>query len=208
MRRGGVGLVLGLDEAGRGPVLGPLVICGYAVGEDAVAGLSALGVADSKALSAEVRSRLAPLLRKAAVRVVMRVIEPAEVDRAVDAGGLNQLEVREFVSIIREVAPDIVQLDALTSRPGRFGRLIGELVRPLAPRMVSENKADTRYPAVQAASVLAKVERDAAIEVLRAAHGEVGSGYPGDPLTKAFLKSCDPRDYPPCVRRSWKTSAP
>jgi len=202
-----VGLVLGLDEAGRGPVLGPLVICGYVIGDGDEGALRKMGVADSKVLSPEERSRLAPLLRKAAVRVVMRVIAPAEVDHAVNGGGLNQLEVREFVSIIREVAPDTVQLDALTSRPGRFGRLIGELVRPLKPVMVSENRADSRYPAVQAASVLAKVERDAAISALQAGYGDVGSGYPNDPLTKAFLKGCDPRNYPPCVRRSWKTVA-
>jgi ribonuclease HII len=202
-----VGVILGLDEAGRGPVLGPLVICGYAVREEDAEGLSALGVADSKVLTPEQRSRLVPALKERAVAVILRVVEPGEIDRVVERGGLNQLEIAEFVSIIREAKPGAVQVDALTSRPGRFGRQLAELVRPLRPRIVSENRADAKFPAVQAASVVAKVARDSAMEALRAVHGELGSGYPHDPLTRAFLGRCDPANYPSFVRRSWKTGA-
>lgn len=197
---------LGIDEAGRGPVLGPLVVCGCAFSSENLKELSGLGLKDSKALQARERVRLAREVKRLADRWIVESLTPAQVDAACAGGGLNQAETALFIRIIRRVRPAEVYLDALTSRPGRFGRSVAAALAPLKPRIVSENKADTKYPAVQAAAILAKVTRDAAVARLRRLFGDIGSGYPGDPRTAAFLRKFAANgDYPPCVRRSWRT---
>lgn len=199
-------LVLGLDEAGRGPVLGPLVVCGCAFEAGALEQLAALGVADSKTLKPAVRRRLAEEIRGLAEFVVVRALPPAVVDGARLRGLLNQLETEAMVAVIRETSPDEVYVDALGNRPHRFGRALAAALGAGAPRIVAESRADATYPVVSAASIVAKVERDATIAALTEEHGDVGSGYPGDPRTMAFLRRCRARGaFPACVRRSWRT---
>ena len=199
-------LLLGIDEAGRGSVLGPLLVAGYAVEEADYGRLLALPLADSKAMQPSARVRVAHQLRGFGGRVVLRRVSPAGIDRAVSAGGLNALEIAEMTAIIRLVRASTVYVDALTSRPARFGRQLEALAGGLRPRVVAENKADTKYPLVQAASILAKVARDAAMARIRRVHRDVGSGYPSDPVTRAFLAGLkDSGRYPVFVRRSWKT---
>lgn len=199
-------LRLGIDEAGRGPVLGPLVICGCAFSKENEKELAGLGLKDSKTLSPGQRLKLSREIKLLADRRIVESLTPAQVDAACVKGGLNQAETALFIRIIRRIEPAEVFLDALTSRPGRFGRAISAALAPLKPIIVSENKADTKYPVVQAAAILAKVTRDAAVERLSRLFGDVGSGYPGDPRTAAFLrKFAASGDYPPCVRKSWRT---
>jgi len=198
--------ILGIDEAGRGSVLGPLVICGFMVEEERLPDLDKLHLADSKALSPGRREELAGELRRFPGRILLTTMPPALVDSAVYRNGLNGLEISAMVRMMRQARPATVYIDALTSRPRKFGDQVRGLLAPLTPRVVAENKADTRYPVVMAASILAKVARDSAIARLSKRLGEIGSGYPGDPRTRDFLsgfsKTCD---YPPCVRRSWAT---
>jgi len=199
-------LILGIDEAGRGPVLGPLVVCGFAVEREHLPALEALGLRDSKALSPSRRDNLARELRKFPGRVLLMKIPPSAVDSAVARNGLNALEVSAMVRIIRRVKPAEVFIDALTSNPRKFGTQVSGLVAPLNPRMVAENRADSKYPLVMAASILAKVARDSAIARLRLIHGDIGSGYPGDQKTRKFLGGFSVKGgYPACVRRSWST---
>lgn len=202
----GAALLLGIDEAGRGPVLGPLIICGCALSKQREKELAALGLKDSKVLPARERSRLAREIKRLADRLVVESLSPAQVDAACARGGLNQAETAAFIRIIRLIEPGEVYLDALTSRPARFGRAIAAALAPLRPKIVSENKADTKFPVVQAAAIVAKVTRDAALARLSRRFGDIGSGYPGDPRTVAFLKRfASSGDYPACVRRSWRT---
>ncbi|MEK7766390.1 MAG: ribonuclease HII, partial [bacterium] len=117
-----------------------------------------------------------------------------------------QAEAAAMIGIIREVGPALAYVDALTSRPERFGRALAAGLLPLTVRVIAENRADGKFPLVAAASIVAKVTRDAALEALREAHGEIGSGYPGDPRTVAFLRRCLAHGaLPPFVRRSWRT---
>lgn len=199
-------VLLGIDEAGRGSVLGPLVVAGYAVEEADYGRLEALPLADSKAMEPAARVRAARRLREFGGQVVLRLVTPAGVDRAVESGGLNALEISEMTTIIRLVKAAVVYVDALTSKPARFGRQLEALAGKTRPRVVAENKADTKYPLVQAASILAKVARDSALARIRRIHRGVGSGYPSDPVTRAFLEGfkCSGA-YPDFVRRSWKT---
>lgn len=199
-------LLLGIDEAGRGSVLGPLLVAGYAVEEADYGRLSALPLADSKAMRPSARVRVARQLRGFGGRVVLRRVSPAGIDRAVSAGGLNALEIAEMTAIIRLVRASTVYVDALTSKPAKFGRQLEVLAGGLRPRVVAENRADTKYPLVQAASILAKVARDSAMARIRRVHRDVGSGYPSDPVTRAFLAGLKGSGrYPAFVRRSWKT---
>ena len=104
--------------------------------------------------------------------------------------------------------PATAYVDALTSHPARFGRQLEALLGMAGIRVVAENRADAKYPVVQAAAILAKVTRDAEIARLARRWGPLGSGYPSDPVTRAWLAGALRRGpLPPFVRRSWATLA-
>lgn len=206
--------VLGVDEAGRGPVLGPLVVAGVqARRED----LEALGVADSKTLSPGRREALAEAVRGAADAVAVRVVPAEELDQRMAHASLNTVEVELFAAVIQDLHPsrDVgCFLDACDTDAHRFGtrvrRAMGTPGLDLA--IVSEHRADARYPAVSAASIVAKVTRDTEMariaQELGDAHGPVGSGYPSDPRTRAFLETyvADLGTLPPHARHRWETA--
>jgi ribonuclease HII len=194
---------LGLDEAGRGCVLGPLVVGGFlALDEDAQT-LRDAGADDSKRLTHKkrvaIREALGPLGTP-----FLRSLSPA----AIDAENINTLEEKAFASIIIEAAPSHVIIDAPCNPRGipAFQARLSERLREAGvavPSFTIAPKADANYAICGAASIFAKVHRDAAIEAL----GPVGSGYPSDPVTRAwltdFLRKNEP--LPDCVRTRWGT---
>ncbi|HTT73060.1 MAG TPA: ribonuclease HII [Thermoplasmata archaeon] len=196
--------MLGLDEAGRGSVLGPLVIGGFCLPEDGIAGLAAAGVRDSKALTPRARAvvyrRLAGLgsLHSVALR-------PATIDRWVRHHGLNELELATFARLVRAVRPAVAVVDACDPNAGRFERRLSALVGGEV-EIVARHRADATEPVVGAASIVAKVRRDRAVAALRRRLGEgVGSGYPSDPTTCAFVEAAvrAGRPLPRWLRASW-----
>jgi ribonuclease HII len=197
--------VLGIDEAGRGCVLGALVVAGFLCEGDDEA-LRAAGARDSKQLSAARRDAAALALRPLGTPDV-REISPTEIDE----GNLNTLEERLIIALIVAHRPDLVYLDALghpKTLPAVALRLLGELApHGLAPTLIIEPKADDRYATVSAASIFAKTHRDAQLERLKAAWGDFGSGYPSDPKTRTWLaahhRSGAP--WPAFVRTRWGT---
>ena len=202
--------IAGLDEAGRGCVIGPMAIAGVLVDEDGLARLVEIGVRDSKTLEPEARERLAEQIKSIALAYRVVLVEPREIDRAVATGGLNKLEARVMASIIRELGPDVAYVDASDVLEGRFALVISSFLPPEhGVQVVAEHKADAKYPVVSAASILAKVERDKAISRLKAELGvDFGSGYPTDPRTIGFLRSWyeEHASFPPFVRRTWRTA--
>lgn len=201
----------GLDEAGRGPVIGPLVVAGVATAEpDKIAGM---GVKDSKRLSVSRRERLARLLiDDPEVQVALRVIDPGTIDEERRTMSLNRIEMRRFQELALELGSPRVVADAADVDAVRFGRDLAAVL-PEGTEVVSEHRADDRYPTVAAASIIAKVERDRAVAELarlieRRINMPLGSGYPSDPTTKAFLAAWHDRfgDLPPGTRHSWKTA--
>lgn len=199
----------GIDEAGRGPVLGPLVVAGVATADPQW--LWDLGCKDSKKLTPAKRVRLARLLDDdERVRVAIRVI-PAEVlDQEMGSSTLNEIVLRRFQDIARELDAPRTVVDAADVDAARFGRRIQEVV---TGDVVAEHKADDRHATVAAASIIAKVTRDAALDELarrleRRLDREMGSGYPSDGKTVAFLEAWLDRfgDLPEGTRRAWKTS--
>ncbi len=214
MRRLSNRLVAGIDEAGRGPVLGPMVMACVVLTERAERALVELGVRDSKLMSKESRERVGKAVRSLAAEVRVLVIEPREIDMAVEgvsARNLNDLEARIAARLIDSLTSDVevVYVDSPDPKPDRYASLIASYLRRRREvRIVADNEAESKYPVVAAASILAKVERDRIVKRLERVYGPLGSGYPSDPRTKAFLERWV-REYgvlPPIVRKSWKTA--
>ena len=202
--------VCGVDDAGRGPVIGPLVVAGIRIEEEKLDQLRSLGVKDSKKLSPEARLKLSIEIPEIVDEYHIVELEAAHLDRVVNHSPkfqrLNLLEARAMAEVIEKLKPHLVYVDASDTRPERFKNNILENLS-FKPRVVSEHHADEKYPSVSAASILAKVRRDSRIEELRKEYGNIGSGYAHDPITVRFLSEyyLMNQDFPPIVRRSWKT---
>lgn len=205
--------VAGVDDAGRGPIIGPLVIAGVLMDEEEVRGLVSMGVKDSKLLTPESRSDLARKIQAVASKVTYEEVSPAEIDdvvmKARKLQKLNLLEAKSMAKVIADLRPAAVWVDASDVKPERYARQILNELPPSLKRIVliSEHKADRKYPIVSAASIMAKVRRDAAVSALWQEYGNFGSGYVTDPITIRFLKEWrrTHNSYPPMVRKSWRT---
>lgn len=201
--------VAGVDDAGRGSVIGPLVIAGVLIEKANLHRLVDLGVRDSKLLSPNRRKQLAKQIRETALQCHFVALSTSEIDKVVETGRklrrLNHLEARTMAKLIATLKPDIAYVDASDVLADRFKQHILENL-PFEVQIVSEHKADAKYPIVSAASIIAKVERDKAIRELRDRYGDFGSGYITDPKTVAFLEKWIKRfgTYPEFVRKSWK----
>jgi len=177
-------LIAGVDDAGRGPAIGPLVIAGVTFLESQMPKLRLLGVKDSKVLSSKRRAILSYEVKRLAVKWEVVELEPSKVDEIVLNGWklhkLNWLEAMTMAEIIRRLHPDAAYVDASDIIQERFGSQIKETL-PFKVNVVSEHHADANYVVVSAASIVAKVHRDDAIALLRKKYGDFGSGYPNDP---------------------------
>lgn len=203
--------ICGVDDAGRGAVIGPLVIAGILIDEGELERIVSLGVKDSKLISPAKRRWLAKeIIRIIQDHCIVR-IPPEEIDKVVETGSrlyrLNRLEAKAMAEVLRVLKPKVAYVDASDVIPKRFARHIAEEL-PFKIEIISEHKADRTYPIVSAASILAKVERDRAIADLKKEYGDLGSGYSSDSKTIDFLEKLMNKSsiYPWFVRRSWKTA--
>ena len=202
-------LVAGVDEAGRGCVIGPLVVAGVAIQTENLPLLAELGVKDSKLLTAKKREALYPEIIKIAQNHHIIRVPPAQIDKVVRSSRvlhkLNRLEAQTMAKIIDVLKPTEAYVDAADVLEQRFGSHISECLR-YKTKIVSEHKADRTYPVVSAASIIAKVERDSEITKLKVKYGDFGTGYLTDDKTMVFLKRLLEKDgdYPSCIRKSWK----
>ncbi len=197
-------MICGIDEAGRGPVIGPMVVAAVCADDEK---LKDLNVRDSKKLSPKRREYLAERIKEMAEQIVVRVVDPEEIDTMREKMTMNELEVEIFAEIISELKGDIVYVDAADVDEERFAQEIRKRIgREI--RIISKHKADSIYPIVSAASIIAKVERDRIIEEIAKEIGDFGSGYPADERTKKFLEEYyrEHGELPPHTRRSWKSS--
>jgi len=202
--------VCGVDDAGRGPVIGPLVVAGIRIEESEIEKLRLLGVKDSKQLPAELRTRLSKEIPGIVDECHVVELAAIELDRIVNRAPkfqrLNLLEAKAMAEVIEKLRPEIAYVDSSDTRTERFKNNILDYLS-FKPRIVSEHKADVNYPVVSAASILAKVHRDNRIDELKQEYGEIGSGYAHDELTVKFLREyySEHGEFPPIVRHSWKT---
>ena len=202
-------LIAGVDEAGRGCVVGPLVVAGVAFRVEHLQQLSMLGVKDSKLLTVKKRETLYPEIIKLAQSHHIIKIEPNQIDKAVLSARtlhkLNRLEAQTMAKVIEEIKPDEAYVDAADVVENRFGCHISECLS-FETKIISKHKADRLFAVVSAASVVAKVERDREIIALKKIYGDFGSGYLADSKTESFLKRLlnENGHYPPFIRKSWK----
>lgn len=200
---------IGVDEAGKGPVLGPMVAAAVRADPADLPG----GIADSKTLSAATRNSLDEALRTTdAVDTAVGIVTVDEIDDP--NTDMNRLTVTAQVRAIAALAEtgDRVIVDAGDVSESRFGRRVTEGVASEGcdVDVTAEHGADDNYRLAAAASIIAKVERDrrmAAVGTEYADIGPVGSGYPSDPTTREFLAKYVDRtgELPACARRSWST---
>lgn len=196
-------LVCGVDDAGRGSVLGPLVIAGISIEQKNIKQLVKIGVKDSKQLSPQLREKLYEQILSLVEGYHVAKIPPKTIDKSVSKNLLNQLEANYMAKVIKKLQASSSYVDSCDVNPKRFGLYISNLAK--TGKIISSHHADRKYPVVSAASIIAKVNRDREIEKLRKNH-TLGSGYPSDPKTMKFIKEWVSQngDVPIFVRKSWK----
>ncbi len=207
--------VIGCDEAGRGPVIGPMVICAFACPHDEECGLREIGVKDSKLLTPQQREDLAKLIKKHAHSLV--VLTAAELTESMGRRtSLNEIEARAMARAISEVVKKVgarnvktIYVDTPDPTAAKYAARMRKYASfPKGATLVCEHKADVNYPVVGAASILAKVTRDFEIEEIKKKLGhDFGNGYTHDERTIAFLKQ-HIRDeaLQEFVRHKWATA--
>ncbi len=195
--------ICGVDDAGRGSLLGPLVIAGISLEKRKLKQLSSLGVKDSKKLSPKSREELYKKIIKIADDYYVAKITPRSIDASVKKHCLNGLEAKYMAKVVSKLNPDTSYVDSCDVNPKRFGKEISKLSEN--SKIKSYHHADSRFVIVSAASIIAKVTRDRAIARLRKTH-DLGSGYPSDSVTVKFVTKYYKKHHsvPSFVRKTWK----
>lgn len=190
--------VLGIDEAGRGSAIGPMVMAGVLYDEKMESTLTRMGVRDSKRLAPKKRKSLDVKIRQKVEKCWVIEIPISLIDRK----NLNTIEIESTVSMISEADAEKVFLDVPVAGSG-IDKYIMRIRETLQKRVsiIGENHADDLYPIVSAASILAKVERDRIIKNLQERYGDFGSGYPVDDKTHKFILEW--HKFPEIVRKRW-----
>ncbi|MDC0171948.1 ribonuclease HII [Candidatus Nitrosopelagicus sp.] len=195
--------ICGVDDAGRGSMIGPMVIAGISIEKRNIPKLRKLGVRDSKKLSPKKRE----LLYKEIIKLVddyhVIRIPPKTIDKYVFEHNLNHLEAKKMAAVITHLKSEISYVDSCDVNATRFGREISDLSNKSKVR--SYHYADSRFVVVSAASIIAKVSRDRSIVRLNKNY-EFGSGYPSDKKSVNFVKKLvsAKKPLPSSVRKSWK----
>ena len=214
----GVGMIarhIGVDEAGRGPAIGPLVVSALNIPESGQIDSQRLGVDDSKNLSKRKRNRLYKEILSYTESldwtIGLVICDARRIDEWMDDGNLNSLEVLLFSEAIGDAAEPggnlEIFLDACDVDEERFGKMVSKTLGDgwHECKIYSEHKMDSRDEVVAAASIVAKVNRDSAMEELsQELNIDLGSGYPSDPKTREALEIlCEEEVLADCIRRKW-----
>jgi len=198
-------MICGVDEAGKGPVIGPMVVAAVSVNNAKI--IENSGFKDSKLLTPQKRKELFELIQKNYTHAI-EIIEPKIIDKYRRKNQLNLLNRKAFEKLISKLNPNIAYVDAADVNEDRFGKEIkNNLTNEKDTDVISMHKADTKIPVVAAASIVAKEIREREIMKLKEKIGDFGSGYPSDPKTIKFLKSYfhENSKWPSGTRKSWKT---
>ena len=196
-------MLCGIDEAGRGPVMGPLVVAAVMIEDDGP--LRKIGVKDSKKLSPAVREKMyAEITEVSGHRTI--VLSAEEIDSERSRMTMNEIELQMFADAVVGTDVSEVYADCPDVNTASFSSSLSRKLGGM--KVTAEHKADDVYPIVSAASIIAKVTRDRIIQQISDEFGEdIGSGYPSDPVTIDFIAKWikENGNAPPYTRRSWET---
>ncbi len=188
-------LKLGIDDAGRGPVIGPMILAGCLLTKEAEKELEKLGVKDSKQLTPKRREFLAGEIKKRATAYEIQKVFPDEIDSSQEKGTkLNELEAMKIAKIINKLNNQKQDIKVIVDCPSvsivKWEAFLKQHIKNLSTLIIScEHKADAKHISVSAASILAKSMREKEMNKIKQEYGEeVGSGYTSDPLTQKFIK--------------------
>ena len=202
--------VAGVDEAGRGCAIGPLVIASVLFNEETLPTLREIGVKDSKKLSTKKRERLAEEIKELAIDYRVFELQPRTIDKVVFRSKplrrLNYLETMIMAKLVRELEPDIVHMDPPDVDSQRCAEQLQSVIK-YRLKVICEPRADSKYPSTGAASIIAKVTRDQRIKELHELHGDFNSGYASDQKTQKYIENYfnNHRECPEYMRASWET---
>ncbi|MCS3923083.1 ribonuclease HII [Methanosalsum natronophilum] len=204
--------IVGIDEAGKGPVIGPMCVAGIAVNENKINSIKNLQVRDSKVISQKKRVQFAHQIKKHIDDWYILEVSPKQIDELRQVMTMNEIMVKAFLKVLNKLKPTKAYVDSIDVNSDRFGETLARKYKESTDRhleIVSKHKADELFPIVSAASILAKVHRDNLInDIKKKENIDFGSGYPSDPKTKVFLEDWikNHDSFPYYVRNSWKTS--
>jgi len=206
-------LILGIDDAGRGPVIGPMVLAGCLITEEIEKEFRRLGVKDSKQLTKNRRAFFEGVIKEKSEAFAIQIMLASEIDGKNDSGiNLNDVEAHMAAKIINEINKGFTKIKVVIDCPSTNRTNWREDVRTHIENLSNleiacEHKADRNHIAVSAASILAKEERERQMNILREKYGEsIGSGYSSDPKTTKFLETnLKKLEHHGIFRKSWKT---
>ena len=202
--------VLGIDEAGRGPVIGSMFIGGFVTDEKDLDRLEDLGVKDSKKLSDSRREKIRKDLGEIGGSIVEE-FTASSIDSMMEGMTINRIEIKGFARVIDQADPDKVVMDLPEPDAEEFIEKIKKSMNSDSTdvEFTAEHGADDSFPVVSAASIVAKSARESHVEELHSKYGyDFASGYPHDKPTINFLERYldQEGELPPETRRSWSTA--
>ena len=206
-------LILGLDDAGRGPVIGPMILSACLVNKEIEKELKKIGVKDSKDITQNRREFLEIKIKELVLGFETIIISPEKIDNSSKEGlKLNELEANNFAKLINKLNKGDKKIKVILDCPSvsliKWNDYIKTKINNLSNlKVFCEHKADANHVSVAAASILAKCVREREMDKLKKEYGEeIGSGYPSDPATIRFLyKYVDKYKNKGIFRRSWST---
>jgi len=199
-------IICGIDEAGRGSLLGPIIVAGVCVTKKSISEMVEIGIKDSKLLSPKKRQVLFGHVINVAESICVCRINIEDIDFHVFRNNLNLLEAEAMAITIRNMKSDKTYVDSCDVNPSRYQRTIKSFLKQNNTKLVSMHHADRLSVVVSGASIIAKVIRDSELSKIRIKYGDVGSGYPSDTKTIKFVKEWfrQKNEIPPFARKSWK----
>lgn len=206
-------LYLGIDDAGRGPVIGPMILAGCLIDQKTSEELKKLGVKDSKKLTPKRREMLAEIIREKSETFELVIIPPNEIDgKNYDGIKLNELEAIACAEIINKINKGFGRIKVVVDCPSttisKWLNFLKTKIENLSNlEVLAEHKADQNHISVSAASILAKSTREKEMDKLKEIYGiEIGSGYCSDPSSMAFLyKYAEKYKEHGIFRQTWET---
>ncbi|MDD3244560.1 MAG: ribonuclease HII [Candidatus ainarchaeum sp.] len=204
-------IIAGIDEAGRGCVLGPMVLAICAIDEKKDGFFRDIGVKDSKLLSKQKREDLFSVIEQNCIEYKIIVVPAEELNVLMDGYSLNEIEAQKVVDLLKAIkSADKVILDSPDTIAEKYTKRVRSILKKEDNKkfdkldILSEHKADYKYMSVACASILAKVTRD---KLMNNLVGFELSGYSSDPKTIDYLKNyfLEHKKFPEFTRLKWKT---